>query len=217
MKLQQKKTHVKKQRPNMSIRDQLDELGPLSEDEFVIDLGDTNAAQDMSSSYYAGNDTITISSPIDSIDLSGISTITLPNSSGYYGYSGQGTTVGGVTAAQIGALTTSQIGSLTSSNSVTWNTGTNYTISGAGGSYNFSNSPNTVNITSGGVEMADGADIKIGGQSLKEFMKKMEQRLAILVPDPKKLEKFEALKKAYEHYKTMESLCFDEPIEEPKQ
>jgi hypothetical protein len=42
----------------------------------------------------------------------------------------------------------------------------------------------------------------------------MEQRLAILVPDPAKLEKFEALKKAYEHYKTMESLCFDEPEEE---
>ena len=42
----------------------------------------------------------------------------------------------------------------------------------------------------------------------------MEQRLAILVPDPTKLEKFEALKKAYEHYKTMESLCFDEPIDD---
>jgi hypothetical protein len=28
------------------------------------------------------------------------------------------------------------------------------------------------------------------------------------------LEKFEALKKAYEHYKTMESLCFDEPEED---
>ena len=56
--------------------------------------------------------------------------------------------------------------------------------------------------------------IAIGGQSLKEFMAKMEQRLSILVPDPKKLEKFEALKKAYEHYKTLESLCFDEPEEE---
>jgi hypothetical protein len=65
--------------------------------------------------------------------------------------------------------------------------------------------------------MAAGTDIKIDGKSLKEFMKKMEQRLSILVPDPAKLERFEALKKAYEHYKTMESLCFDEPVEEPKQ
>jgi hypothetical protein len=62
--------------------------------------------------------------------------------------------------------------------------------------------------------MAAGTDLKIDGKSLKEFMSKMEQRLAILVPDPTKLEKFEALKKAYEHYKTMESLCFDEPKEE---
>jgi len=201
----------------MSIRDQLDELGPLSEDEFVIDLGSASVDPNLSSSYYAGNDTITISSPIDSIDLSGISTITLPTSSGYYGYGGQGTTVSGVTTAQIGALTTSQIGSLSASNSVTWNTGTNYTISGAGNSYSFSNSPSTVQISTNGIEMAAGTDLKIDGQSLKEFMKKMEQRLAILVPDPKKLEKFEALKKAYEHYKTMESLCFDEPIEEPKQ
>ena len=46
-------------------------------------------------------------------------------------------------------------------------------------------------------------------------MTKMEQRLAILVPDPEKLEKFEALKKAYEHYKTMEALCF--PDEKDKE
>ena len=62
--------------------------------------------------------------------------------------------------------------------------------------------------------MEAGTDIKLGGKSLKEFMNKMEERLAILVPDPKKLEKFEALKKAYEHYKTMEALCFDEPKED---
>ena len=212
MKLQQKRTLAKKPRPNMSIRDQLDELGPLSEDEFVIDLGSAST-QDMSSNYYS-SDTITISSPIDSIDLSGISTISLPSSSGYYG---AGATVGGVTAAQIGALTTSQIGSITPSNTITWSGGTGGTNYTNGTGYSFSNSPSTVSISTNGIEMAAGTDLKIDGQSLKEFMKKMEQRLAILVPDPKKLEKFEALKKAYEHYKTMESLCFDEPIEGPKQ
>ena len=88
-----------------------------------------------------------------------------------------------------------------------WATGSN--------SYTFTNAavPQTVNITGDGIDMAAGADIKIDGKSLKEFMTKMEQRLAILVPDPAKLEKFQALKKAYEHYKTMESLCFDEPEE----
>ncbi len=74
----------------------------------------------------------------------------------------------------------------------------------------------TVEINTDGINVKGDGDIKVGERSLKEFMTKMEQRLAILVPDPAKLEKFEALKKAYEHYKTMESLCFDEPDEETK-
>lgn len=86
-----------------------------------------------------------------------------------------------------------------------------YTISNS-----WSNSPATVTIGNNGIDMAAGTDIKVDGKSLKAFMDKMEERLAILVPDPKKLEKFEALKKAYEHYKTMESLCFDEEKEENK-
>ena len=53
---------------------------------------------------------------------------------------------------------------------------------------------------------ADG-DIKIGDRSLRTLMDTMENRLAILQPDPKKLQKFEALKKAYEHYKHLERLC----------
>ena len=60
------------------------------------------------------------------------------------------------------------------------------------------------------INVAEGADIKIGNKSLKEFMSKMEDRLAILQPDPDKLEKFEALKKAYEHYKTVEALCLED-------
>lgn len=50
-------------------------------------------------------------------------------------------------------------------------------------------------------------DIKWKGRSLEETMRTIEDRLAILVPDPAKLEHFEALKKAYEHYKTLEALC----------
>jgi hypothetical protein len=83
------------------------------------------------------------------------------------------------------------------------------------GHYNW-NSPTSpsVNITGDGIDMAPGTDITVGGKSLKEFMNKMEERLAILVPDPAKLEQFEALKKAYEHYKLMESLCQEQPKEE---
>lgn len=65
----------------------------------------------------------------------------------------------------------------------------------------------SVHITQNGIDMPADADIKIGDRSLKEFMTKMEERMAILVPDPKKIEKFEALKKAYENYKLMERLC----------
>ena len=156
-----------------------------------IDLSDYGAAQ--ASTMIDTLDTITLTGSLD--QYSNINTITLPNSTFTYG----GATVGGITT----------INNINANSQ--WTTGT------SGYTFNNSITPSTVNINTTGIEMAAGTDIKIDGQSLKEFMKKMEQRLAILVPDPKKLEKFEALKKAYEHYKTMESLCFDEPIEEPEQ
>ena len=137
----------------------------------------------------AAQETITVGS-------GGIDTITLSD------YSLMSSTITIPSYSISGAVGTSY----TSANSQ-WATGSN--------GYTFTNTtaPNTVNISNTGIDMAAGADIKIDGKSLKEFMTKMEQRLAILVPDPAKLEKFQALKKAYEHYKTMESLCFDEPEE----
>ena len=163
-------------------------------DDIEIDLSSYGAGQ---ASTMVGNlDTVMISSPL--YQDSSINSITLPSINNTFTYGGA--TVGGIT-------TINNINSNTQ-----WATGTSqYTINS--GNWN---SPSTVNISTDGIDMAAGTDIKIDGKSLKEFMKKMEQRLAILVPDPVKLEKFEALKKAYEHYKTMESLCFDEPIEEPK-
>lgn len=54
-------------------------------------------------------------------------------------------------------------------------------------------------------------DVKIKGHSILHLLQKIENRLAILQePDPDKLEKFAALKKAYEHYKTLERLIGDE-------
>jgi hypothetical protein len=50
-------------------------------------------------------------------------------------------------------------------------------------------------------------DIKVKGHSLVKLLKTIEDRLAIIQdPSPEKLEKFAALKKAYEHYKTLERL-----------
>ena len=116
-------------------------------------------------------------------------------------------------------------GSITAPSVTTINSinGGHYTIgaAGASGQYYAStaigsnwNNPPTVNISNTGIDMAAGTDITVAGKSLKQFMDKMEERLAILVPDPAKLEKFEALKKAYEHYKLMEKLCQEQPKEE---
>jgi hypothetical protein len=58
--------------------------------------------------------------------------------------------------------------------------------------------------------------VKINGQDLAEFMDTISKRLAILVPNPEKLEHFEALKKAYNHYKTLEALCEIPKEEEDK-
>ena len=75
--------------------------------------------------------------------------------------------------------------------------------SGALGNITFSNNTwaNTIPTT------PTHSDITIHGKSLKDFMEKVEQRLAILTPDIEKLEHFQALREAYEHYKTLEALC----------
>jgi len=75
------------------------------------------------------------------------------------------------------------------------------------------------NITTGtpGIRVTGDAefdgDVKIKGVNITETIEKINARLGILVPDPDKLEHFEALKKAYAHYKTLEALC-ELPIEE---
>ena len=55
-----------------------------------------------------------------------------------------------------------------------------------------------------------GGKVMINGQDLAQSLEKIQQRLSILVPDPKLLEKYDALRQAYEHYKTLEALCLDE-------
>ena len=43
-------------------------------------------------------------------------------------------------------------------------------------------------------------------EQISDRLRTVEERLAILVPDPDKLEKWEALKEAYNHYKSLEAL-----------
>ena len=107
----------------------------------------------------------------------------------------------------IGASSISAIGSsgsfLTSNgaNGTSWNT------------YSTASNPSTLSVT-GNAEFE--GDVKIKGVSIAKTLEDIQSRLAILVPDPAKLEHFAALKKAYEHYKTLEALC-EIPKQEDKE
>lgn len=52
--------------------------------------------------------------------------------------------------------------------------------------------------------------VMINGQDLAETLQTIQARLSILIPDPKLLDKYEALRQAYEHYKTLEALCVEQ-------
>ena len=180
----------------MKMLDQLKEAVEASDD--VDDSSTVNI------SYTDGTtDTITLSgsSIYNSQTAASSASVCIP----CYTYSGGG--IGGRCYSNINTINTNipgiTVGGICNT---TWNTGTGgYTINSA--------PPSTVSISTGGIEMAEGTDITVGGRSLSAFMKTMEERLAILVPDPAKMEKFAALKKAYEHYKLMEKLCQEDKEE----
>ena len=132
-------------------------------------------------------------------------------------------------STSIPALTSADLDRLTQQISINSN---NYSISGSGGTYSM---PQYGNITIGTGSGSNGSwgastayttntpfgvgkglivsgdaafegDIKWKGRSLGKMLEAIEDRLAILTPDPKKLEKYESLQKAYNHYKLMEKL-----------
>ena len=85
------------------------------------------------------------------------------------------------------------------------------TTNGTAGSWNTTSNPG---LTCSGDANFEG-DVKIKGISIAKALEDINKRLAILVPDPAKLEHFAALKKAYDHYKVLEALC--ELPTEPKE
>ena len=54
------------------------------------------------------------------------------------------------------------------------------------------------------------ADLVINGVGLKDILNGITDRLAILQPKPELLEKYDNLREAYEHYKTLEALLHQE-------
>lgn len=105
---------------------------------------------------------------------------------------------------------------LSGSSSSIYQSSTYNTTNPPGYNWNTVPSNNNVNIHSTGIDLTADADIMIGGRSMKKLLEGIEQRLSILVPDPKKLARYEALQQAYEHYKTLEALCNEEPKQDTK-
>ena len=112
--------------------------------------------------------------------------------------------------------------SLTGAASTYFPNSTTFNISGGGGtgatlpSYAANSTINStmyVDTNSGLTVNGDAnfkGDVKIDGKSIRSTLSEIEKRLSILVPDPKKLAKYEALQKAYAHYKTIEAMCDDD-------
>jgi hypothetical protein len=121
----------------------------------------------------------------------------------------------GFSAQEIDDLLKMSIGSYSSIGAQ----GSSYTVSTAAGAngtfaYNYGNGSVTSNpiatydnkLHVKGDTVIEG-DLKVDGVSFKETIEAINKRLAILKPDPDKLKHFEALQKAYDHYKTLEALC----------
>ena len=83
--------------------------------------------------------------------------------------------------------------------------------SAAAGNYTTSVSSN---LTGQGLNISGDANIdgniKWRGHDLGKLLETMEKRLAILEPNPRKLAKWEALQKAYKHYKLLEALLHED-------
>ena len=157
----------------------------------------------------------------DSIDLSdidinisesdGVDTITLDASSSYPHYTtlgNSGMTVGGITST--GSITVPHTISTSGTGGFVYSTG-----AGTGTSWT---APNTA-ANPGSLKVSGDADfdgdVTIKGRNITKMLEKIEDRLAILMdPDPTRLEKFQALKKAYDNYKLMDKLCQEIPEED---
>ena len=90
-------------------------------------------------------------------------------------------------------------GSITSANTLTWSQPyANYTIS------NTWSTDVNVNINKDGIAIKEGGDIKIGGKSLMDAITAIEDRLAILKPNPELEDRWEQLKDLRQKYIELE-------------
>jgi len=115
---------------------------------------------------------------------------------------------GVMTGVGVGAHTISITGGGTSvPSSVLMSNGT--------GTTTWANNTNTKTTARGKLHLeGDDADIVMNGVSLKDLLNGITDRLSILQPKPELLEKYDNLRQAYEHYKTLEALLHQEDDDE---
>ena len=164
-------------------------------------------------------DTSLIPSTIAPLTSSQISTITVGGggSGGAYGSS----------SGNMWTTTTSSPGSTYISSPITTTMpGIGHTMPGGAGTY-YTSGPGGPSWT--GTTMPN-ANVRITGKNPKiqtdkseidldetaELIKILKERLLILIPNFEKHEKYQALKKAYDHYKMIEALIQEEKIDVPK-
>jgi hypothetical protein len=76
------------------------------------------------------------------------------------------------------------------------------TVDGSWGGI-YSASP-SVSLDRDGIQVTESADIKLGDVSLKDFINKIEQRLALLTPNPKLEKEWDELKELGDRYRELE-------------
>jgi len=181
----------KKQKPDMDDQDEV----TVSDEDTTLDLGSYGAAD---TSYSLGG--------------YGTDTITLNSANSGYSYS----TIGNLGIGSITVPTTTTTGtSYTIASGGSGGYGQIYTSTGNGTAWvNSATTQPSIKVT-GDAEFE--GDVKVQGRSLIKLLEKIEDRLGILMdPTPERLEKFQALKKAYDNYKLIDKLCQEDTKEEKK-
>ena len=80
-----------------------------------------------------------------------------------------------------------------------------YTTAGSNGSWGgIYNAAAAVNLDHNGIKVTESADIKLGNVSLKDFINKIEQRLALLTPNPELENEWDELKDLGDRYRELE-------------
>ncbi len=82
--------------------------------------------------------------------------------------------------------------------------GSGYTIAGSNGTWGGYNTSPSVNLSKDGIQVTESADIKLGDVSLKDFINKIEQRLALLTPNPELEKEWDELKELGDRYRELE-------------